>query len=125
MGIFRRRKLPAELRPALEREERVLAWTRVGEKAAVVATNLGLFLPGRDARLGWHEIHKAVWGGRQLVVEHRGQLTVEIFVHPSSSARPSPPSKTSRSRRSIASRARNIRERTVPTGQSIAVAISS
>lgn len=68
MGIFRRRKLPAELRPALEREERVLAWTRVGEKAAVVATNLGLFLPGRDARLGWHEIHKAVWGGRQLVV---------------------------------------------------------
>lgn len=68
MGIFRRRKLPAELRPALEPEERVVAWARAGEDGAVVATNRGLFLPGRDGRLGWHEIHKAVWGGRQLVV---------------------------------------------------------
>lgn len=68
MGIFRRRKLPAELRPALEPEERVVAWARAGEDGAVVATNRGLFLPGRDGRLGWHEIHKAVWGGRQLAV---------------------------------------------------------
>jgi len=69
MGIFRRRpKLPAELRPTLEPEERVVAWARVGEDAAVVATNRGLFLPGREGRLGWHEIHKAAWAGRQLVV---------------------------------------------------------
>lgn len=68
MGIFRRRsKLPAALRPALEPEERVVAWAQVGEDAAVVATNRGLFLPGK-ARLGWHEIHKAAWAGRQLVV---------------------------------------------------------
>src|SRR4029077_18367371 len=62
---------------------------------------------------------------RQLVVEHCRQLTVEFLVHPNSSARPSPPSNTSRRRRSIASRARKILERTVPTGQSMAAAISS
>ena len=38
-----------------------------GADAAVVATNLGVFLPGRDARLGWHEIHKATWTGRELI----------------------------------------------------------
>jgi hypothetical protein len=32
-----------------------------------VATNLGVFLPGRDTRLGWHEIHKATWTGRELI----------------------------------------------------------
>src|SRR6185437_11581889 len=63
--------------------------------------------------------------GRQLVVEHGGKLAVELLVHPNSSARPRPPSKTSRSRRSIASRARKMRERTVPTGQAMAAAISS
>lgn len=69
MGIFRRRpRLPADLRPALEPDERVVAWGRTGQQAAVVATNRGLFLPGRDGRLGWHEIHKAAWAGRQLVV---------------------------------------------------------
>jgi len=76
--VFRRRRLPAELRPALERDERVLAWARtqpagtgrVGPPGggSVVATNLGLHLPGRPARLGWHEIHKAAWTGRELTV---------------------------------------------------------
>jgi hypothetical protein len=35
-----------------------------------VVTNLGLWLPGIDgsARLGWHEIHKATWSGRALLV---------------------------------------------------------
>lgn len=70
LGVFRRRpKLPASRRPALERDERVLAWaaTEVGGDAVVVATNRGLWLPGLD-RLGWHEIHKAVWSGRELRV---------------------------------------------------------
>ena len=68
MNIFRRKpKLPAELRPALEPDERVVAWAAAGEGLAVVATNRGLWLPGR-ARLGWHEIHKAAWSGRELRV---------------------------------------------------------
>jgi len=68
VSIFRRRpKLPAELRPALESGERVLAWAAVGEGRALVATNRGLWLPERG-RLGWHEIHKAAWSGRELRV---------------------------------------------------------
>ena len=66
MSIFRRRpKLPAALRPPLEPGERVLAWASVPENQALVATNLGLWLPDRG-RLGWHEIHKAAWSGREL-----------------------------------------------------------
>jgi hypothetical protein len=61
----RRPKLPGALRPALEADERVLAWAAVDETGAVVATNRGLWLPGRG-RLGWHEIHKAAWSGREL-----------------------------------------------------------
>jgi hypothetical protein len=63
-----KRKLPAELRPPLDRDERVLGWAATAEGGAVVATNLGLLLPGRDGRLGWHEIHKATWAGRALTV---------------------------------------------------------
>jgi hypothetical protein len=62
----RRPKVPAGLRPALEADERVLAWAAVQDQA-VVATNRGLWLPG-GGRLGWHEIHKAAWSGRELRV---------------------------------------------------------
>lgn len=68
MILPRRSRLPAHLKPPLEKDERVLAWARVTDHAAVVATNLGLFLPGRGERLGWHEIHKASWTGQQLVI---------------------------------------------------------
>lgn len=71
-GFFRRRpKLPVDRRPALGRDERVLAWAGVGDgdgDGVVVATNHGLWLPGREHRLGWHEIHKAVWSGRELSI---------------------------------------------------------
>ena len=68
MSLFRRRpKLPAGLRPDLAKDERVLAWAAAGEGAALVATNQGLWLPDRT-RLGWHEIHKAAWSGRELRV---------------------------------------------------------
>lgn len=56
---FRRPKLPASKTPRLETGERVVAWTPHGSDAVVV-TNRGLFIPGRD-RLRWHEIHKATW----------------------------------------------------------------
>jgi len=65
--LFRRRpKLPADQRPPLESEERVLCWGVVGE-SVIVATNRGLWLPD-GKRLGWHEIHKAAWSGRELVI---------------------------------------------------------
>jgi hypothetical protein len=67
----RRRKPPGKVRPALERNERVLAWApaaAAGAPAAVVATNLGLWLPGHAARLGWHQVHKATWSGSNLTV---------------------------------------------------------
>jgi len=68
MTLLRRKaKLPADRRPALEPDERVLAWAESSGGELVVATNLGLWLPGLQ-RLGWHEIHKAVWSGRELTV---------------------------------------------------------
>lgn len=80
MNFLRRRpKLPAALRPALDPDERVVAWAPVGDDQALVATNYGLWLPDRLSlpaaenprmktmkRLGWHEIHKAAWSGREL-----------------------------------------------------------
>ncbi|MDG4796259.1 hypothetical protein [Micromonospora sp. WMMD1082] len=72
MGLFRRRpKLPPADRPPLERDERVLAWAAAGNgegDGVVVATHLGLWLPGRGHRIGWHDIVKAVWSGRELTV---------------------------------------------------------
>lgn len=68
--MFRRKpKLPATLRPALDPDERVVAWASVGEgqDQALVATTRGLWLPG-GPRLGWHDIHKAAWSGRELRV---------------------------------------------------------
>ena len=69
MNFLRRRpSLPSALRPALAGDERVVAWSAVADDQAVVATNYGLWLPGAPGRLGWHEIHKAAWSGRELRV---------------------------------------------------------
>ncbi len=66
----RRRKLPADRRPPLDRDERVVAWAPAPDDEVVVATNRGLWLPpsAKPSRLGWHEIHKATWSGRDLAV---------------------------------------------------------
>ena len=84
MNFLRRRpKLPAALRPSLAAEERVVAWAAVAEDGALVATNRGLWVPERE-RLGWHEIHKAAWSGRELrvtpaeVAEERSGYTVLV-----------------------------------------------
>jgi hypothetical protein len=66
--MLKRRKLPAQLRPTLDRDERVVAWASTSDGGAVVATNLGLWLPGRPDRLGWHEIHKVHWDTPTMVV---------------------------------------------------------
>lgn len=65
--MFGQRRLPIELRPSLARDERVLAWARVDDRTVVVATNRGLHLPGYEP-LGWHEVHKAAWTGRELTI---------------------------------------------------------
>jgi hypothetical protein len=81
--LRRRPRLPAALRPPLESDERVLAWAAVGDDHAVVATTRGVWLPDRG-RLGWHQIHKAAWSGRELritpaeVAEERAGYTVQI-----------------------------------------------
>jgi hypothetical protein len=66
--VKRRPKLPADAGIALEPDERVIAWAAVSGGGYVVATNRGLWLPARPERLGWHQIHKAVWSGRELTV---------------------------------------------------------
>jgi hypothetical protein len=70
LGLFRRRpRLPADRRPPLDRDERVIAWAQVaGGDEMVTITNRGLWLPDRPDRLGWHDINKAVWSGRELTV---------------------------------------------------------
>jgi hypothetical protein len=69
--LFRRRRLPAEKRPPMEPDERMVAWAGATDDEVVVVTNLGVWLPdpaGPPGRLGWHEIHKATWSGRQLAL---------------------------------------------------------
>lgn len=74
MALFnlfsRGRRLPADRRPAaLDRDERVLDWAKVADgDEIVVVTDRGLWLPDDAARTGWHDIHKAVWSGRDLAV---------------------------------------------------------
>jgi len=68
VGLFRRRRLPADRRPKLDRDERIVAWAGATGDDVLVATNFGLWLPGAKERLGWHEIHKATWSGRQLAL---------------------------------------------------------
>lgn len=64
--LFKRRMLPAAHRPALARDERVLAWAMTGADAAVIATNRGLWWGGM--RTQWNEISKAGWDGDTLSV---------------------------------------------------------
>jgi len=74
MTLFSRHRLPADRRPPLARDERVLAWSD-SDAGLLVATNLGLWLPlSPPARLGWHEIHKAAWNGTELVVTAAHQV---------------------------------------------------
>ncbi|WP_329103170.1 hypothetical protein OG792_25985 [Micromonospora sp. NBC_01699] len=70
MGLFNRKpKLAADKRPPLERDERMLSWAATSNgDGVVVVTNRGLWLPGRAHRLGWHDVNKAVWSGRELAV---------------------------------------------------------
>jgi hypothetical protein len=91
--ILRRPRLPREDRPPLAPDERILSWAE-SDAGVLVATNLGLWLP--PGRLGWHEIHKAQWDGRALVitaarlVEERSGYTVVEDLPPVPFTLPSP-----------------------------------
>ncbi|MET7420516.1 hypothetical protein [Dactylosporangium sp. NPDC005555] len=76
-GFLKKRRLPAGQRPALAADERVLSWAGATGDTVVVVTNLGLWLPGAGERLGWHEIHKATWSGRQLTLTAARELPVD------------------------------------------------
>ena len=39
-----------------------------------MVTPLGVWLPGRPERLGWHQVHKATWSGGRLTVIPAAQV---------------------------------------------------
>lgn len=59
--------LPADFTGSLDGDEAVLAVADVRGGGHLVATSLGLWLPG-PRRVGWHLISKATWSGSALVV---------------------------------------------------------
>jgi hypothetical protein len=62
MRLFGKRERPpaAALAP-LDRDERVVSWASTAGGDAVLATPLGLWLPGATERISWHLIDKATW----------------------------------------------------------------
>ena len=68
MPLFRRRGAPDAVRAlALDPGERRLAWGLTPAGEAVVATDLGLRLPG-EPRLDWADVERATWRRPLLVV---------------------------------------------------------
>lgn len=68
MPLFGRRRVPeAVAAVALEPGERRLAWGLTPAGEAVVASSLGLRLPGAD-RLPWHLVERASWARPLLTV---------------------------------------------------------
>lgn len=63
----RRSRPPDEAAARLDPDERVLAWAATPEGSAVVATPLGLWLPGAE-RNSWHLVTHVVWTGATLTV---------------------------------------------------------
>jgi len=59
---------PAGAIPALDPGERMTAWAPTTDGGVVVVTSWGLWLPGWDRRLGWHEVHKATWEDPVLTI---------------------------------------------------------
>lgn len=66
--LFRKpEKPPAEAVARLDEDERVVSWAPT-PNGAVVATPLGLWLPGVPDRLPWHLIDKATWRSNVLTL---------------------------------------------------------
>ncbi|WP_330270211.1 hypothetical protein OG205_23240 [Lentzea sp. NBC_00516] len=73
MGLFRRvfgDGAPDGFTGVLERDETVIAHAPVQTGGHLVATSLGLWVPGESPRrIGWHLISKVKWEGALRVVE--------------------------------------------------------
>lgn len=68
MQLFGRRRVPEVVAAVrLDPGERRSAWGLTAGGEPVVATNLGLRLPGAP-RLDWHEVEKATWARPALTV---------------------------------------------------------
>jgi hypothetical protein len=66
--LFRKpERVPAGATARLDPDERVVSWAPASG-GAVVATPLGLWLPGIPDRLPWHLIDKATWQNNTLTV---------------------------------------------------------
>lgn len=65
--LGRRERPPAEALSRLDRDERVVSWATTADGDAVVATPLGLWLPGEE-RIGWHLVDKATWRDGVLMI---------------------------------------------------------
>nr|CEL21162.1 hypothetical protein [Kibdelosporangium sp. MJ126-NF4]CTQ96272.1 hypothetical protein [Kibdelosporangium sp. MJ126-NF4] len=67
VGRLTGRQVPDDFDGTLDNGEYVLASAEVKSGGHMVATSLGLWLPG-SRRVGWHLISKASWGGGALVL---------------------------------------------------------
>jgi hypothetical protein len=68
MRLFHKpEKPPVEAVVRLDRDERVVSWAPA-PGGAVVATPLGLWLPGYPERLPWHLIDKVTWQSNVLTL---------------------------------------------------------
>ena len=81
MRLFgKREKPPPEAVARLDPDERVVSWAPA-PGGAVVATPLGLWLPGVPDRLPWHLIDKVIWRSNTLTlipaVDSGGGVLVE------------------------------------------------
>lgn len=81
MRLFgKREKPPPEAVVRLDPDERVVSWAPA-PGGAVVATPLGLWLPGVPDRLPWHLIDKVIWRSNTLTlipaVDSGGGVLVE------------------------------------------------
>lgn len=61
------RQVPDDFEGTLDHGEFVVGSAEVKSGGHMVATSLGLWLPG-SRRVGWHMISKATWGGGALVL---------------------------------------------------------
>jgi hypothetical protein len=64
----RRERAPAEALAPLDRDERVVAWATAAGGGAVLATPLGIWLPGAPERIPWHLVDKATWRDGALTI---------------------------------------------------------
>nr|WP_157233775.1 hypothetical protein [Kibdelosporangium phytohabitans] len=67
VGRLTGRQVPDDFEGTLDDGEYVLTSAEVKSGGHMVATSLGLWLPG-SRRVGWHMISKATWGGGALVL---------------------------------------------------------